>query len=133
MASTAHIENDRMAKAANEPYQTGLLPAWLYNNDRKISPGCTLVDISCGGAALLVPRNQAAPCETFELVVMSQDDSDAVLTILQAEQRWKDEAYSDAHIKIGIEFINISPVKLRVITALSRMIGQKPARPYPLP
>jgi hypothetical protein len=98
------------------------LPAWLLDKSQRVSAGCMLVNISDGGAAILVPANQPAPSEAFDLVVMSPEGTNGILTILQAEKRWVDMGYSTTHKKMGMEFINVNPLKRQVINTLIKLI-----------
>ncbi len=129
VGATARITNSQHDILANKPGNTGLLSAWLYNSDKKVSPGCLLADISNGGGSILIPRHQYTPNNSFDLVIMSPDTRGVILTILEAEQRWENKHYSDTHTKIGVEFLNINPVKLRVIAMLIHIIEQRKLLP----
>jgi c-di-GMP-binding flagellar brake protein YcgR len=119
---------ENVARASNDAAGSGAdssLPVWLLDKNERVSAGCMLVDISDGGAAVLVPRNQPAPSDEFDLVVMSPDGKDGILTILQAEKRWVDTKYSGTHKKMGMEFVNVNPLKSQVINSLINMIESK--------
>ncbi len=106
----------------NKPSETQLLSAWLFDQDEKISAGCLLVDISDGGAAILIPVNQPVPTEAFDLVIMSSEDRHEILTILEAEKRWLDTGYSTTHKKMGVEFLHLDTIKLQVISSLIQLM-----------
>lgn len=108
--------------AISGPEQSGILPAWLYSDEQNFIPGCKLTAISPGGGTLLVPKYQAIPASTFDLVIMSPDASGEVLTILHSEQRWRDDEFSEDYIKVIIAFLFINPVKLRAINKLIEII-----------
>lgn len=111
----------------NQSPETELLSAWLCHQDEKISAGCLLVDISDGGAAILVPLNQPVPDEAFDLVIMSSEDRHEILTILEAEKRWLDLDYSATHKKMGVKFLRLNTIKLRVINSLIMLM--QPRKP----
>jgi len=95
-----------------------LFSVWLFGKDEKVNAGCTLIDISSSGGAVLIPKKQPAPVESFDLVIMSPQDKNDILTILRAECCWVDEDYSVLHKKLGMRFMNINSIKLGVIDAL---------------
>lgn len=112
-------------------YLVSLLPVWLLNDDYKASHNCVMTNISSGGAAILIPRSQATFAEAFDLVFTSPDNEDEILTILPAEQRWKDEDHSPGHIKIGVVFSEMSPIKTQVINAIIEIFNLKNTIPKP--
>jgi c-di-GMP-binding flagellar brake protein YcgR len=120
MTDVTDLASNNFSKYADEA-----LPAWLLDKNERVSAGCMLVNISDGGAAVLVPVNQPAPSDDFDLVVMSPESNSGILTILQAEKRWIDTDYSATHKKIGVEFININPLKLQVINSLIKIIDSQ--------
>lgn len=125
MKGTVVMLNDHRKKPTTNAYHVSLLPAWLLNQTHKADSGCTLVDLSDTGAAVLVPRSLATTAESFDLVFMSPDSKDEILTTLQAGQRWRDEEYSDEYIKIGVVFNNIRPITHQIINAMIEILEQK--------
>jgi hypothetical protein len=117
MTDVANISSNHSSMPTDE-----ILPAWLLDKNERVSAGCMLVNISDGGGAVLVPVNQPAPSDDFDLVIMSPEDNNGILTILQAEKRWIDTGYSATHKKMGVEFINVNPLKLQVINSLIKII-----------
>jgi len=89
----------------NRPSNTELFSAWLFG---KINADCLLSDISQGGCAMLVPKKHYPLKETFSLIIMSPDNNEKVHTILPARQCWSNVQNSSTHIKIGVEFLNIT-------------------------
>jgi hypothetical protein len=120
MTDVANISSNHSSMSKDE-----ILPSWLLDKNERVSAGCMLVNISDGGAAVLVPVNQPAPSDDFDLVVMSPEGNNGILTILQAEKRWIDTDYSVTHKKMGVEFININPLKLQVINSLIKIIDSQ--------
>jgi len=94
-----------------------LFSAWLFG---KINANCILSDVSRCGCSVLIPKNQSAPSGTFNLLIMSPEDSNRLHTVLNAEQRWQDKNYSSTHKKIGIEFHNIQHDQLLEINVLAQ-------------
>lgn len=121
--------------STKKTYLVSLLPGWLLNDDYNASHSCVMTNISSGGAAILIPRSQATLVEEFDLAFLSPDNEDEILTILIAEQRWKDEDYSPEHIKIGVVFSQMNLIKTQVINAMIEIFNMKntipkPAAPY---
>ena len=88
------------------------LSVWLLGNSQRVNAGCALINVSESGGAVIVPVDQPAPSDDFDVVVMSTESDSGILTILQAEKRWIDTNYSDTHKKMGVEFININALIL---------------------
>lgn len=101
------------------------LSVWLLGDGQRVNAGCALVNISDGGGAVIIPADQPAPSDDFDLVVMSTESNSGILTILQAEKRWIDMNYSNTHKKMGVEFININALKLQVIHSLVKIIDSQ--------
>ncbi len=80
-----------------------LLSAWITGN---IDTDCLLIDIDQYGGSLLIPKNKTLPLGTFKLLVMSPDD-EIVQTVLVAQLRWTDYAFTTAHSKVGVKFLDI--------------------------
>jgi hypothetical protein len=110
--------NDNNTTTTKKTYLVSLLPAWLLTSDYTASQSCVMTDLSSGGAAILIPRSQAAATETFDLIILSPDNDDEILTILSAEQCWKDEDHSPDHIKIGVVFSEMNSIKTQVINKM---------------
>ncbi len=99
------------------------LSTWLFGKDNAFNLGCTLVDVSTCGGAVLIPGEQPAPGELFELVIMSPEQNNSIFTILQAKQRWINENYTDTHVKMGFEFHNINATKHQMINSLIKLVS----------
>ena len=106
-------------------YPVSLLPAWLLNSTDPADERCVMTDLSSGGAAILVPRSQASQAESFDLVFMSPDNEDEILTTLPAEQRWRDEQHSPDYVKIGVAFLEMDAIKVQVINAMIEIFNLK--------
>jgi hypothetical protein len=123
MAGTACILNDYSNDAGNKSRNIDLLSAWLFG---KLNTDCLLTDISKCGGSVLVPKKQIISSESFDLVIMSPENKEKVLTVLQAEQRWEDKEYSTLYKKIGVKFQNIDQVNIQAInTVIELFIQQK--------
>jgi hypothetical protein len=122
MIRTENITNDCIYTTSKKTYLVSLLPAWLLNDKHKVNQNCTINDLSTSGAALLIPRNRTTLAESFDLVFMSPDNEDETLTVLPAELRWRDEDNFPDHIKIGVEFSEMNPIKTQMINAMIEIL-----------
>ena len=117
MADTANLLRETSGADLDQS-----LPVWLLNEDEQVCAGCLLVNISDGGGAVLMPVHQPIPLGIFDLVVLSPENSNVILTILQAEKRWIAMGHTETYNKVGMEFTNINPLKLQVINSLIKLI-----------
>ncbi len=99
------------------------LSTWLFGKDNAFNLGCTLVDISTCGGAVLIPNGQPVPYELFELVIMSPERNNSIFTVLEAKQRWINESYTDTHVKTGFEFHNTNATKHQMINSLIKLVS----------
>jgi len=120
MTDMANISNNNSSMHVDEA-----LSVWLLGDSQRVNAGCSLVNISDSGGAVIVPVDQPPPSDDFDLVVMSTESDSGILTILQAEKRWIDMDYSNTHKKMGVEFININALKLQVIHSLIKIIDSQ--------
>jgi hypothetical protein len=98
MVGTANVFNDYTENANTKSRNIDLLSAWLFG---RVNTGCLLVDISTCGGAVLIPKKHPVPSASFDLIIMSPENKDEILAILQAETRWLDDAFSATHKKFG--------------------------------
>ena len=125
MIRNANTLNGVADKSKGNKCFVSLVPVWPLNAGSKVTQGCSLTDLSYRGASILIPKAHDILPELFELVFMSPDNKDEILTSLQVEQRWKDVDISEDSITVGVEFQNSNPIMIQVVNAMIEVFNQK--------
>lgn len=113
MAGTASTLTEYINPAEQQHFFSRI-SGWLSGNNDAIYKGCTLIDISECGGALLIPKNLVIPHNIFDLIIQDTDNSKT--TIVRAELRWSDIDHSETYIKIGFNLTNDTISKRRAIS-----------------
>lgn len=122
MAGTANVFIDYTENANTKPRSIELLSAWLFG---RVNTGCLLVDISTCGGAVLIPKKHPVPSASFDLIIMSPENKEKTLAILQAETRWLDDAFSATHKKFGFKLKQTDLIKHGDIENITRHLGSQ--------
>lgn len=122
MAGTANVFIDYTENTNTKPRNIELLSAWLFG---RVNTGCLLVDISTCGGAVLIPKKHPVPSASFDLIIMSPENKEETLAILQAETRWLDDAFSATHKKFGFKLKQTDLIKHGDIENITRHLGSQ--------
>ena len=128
MIRNTHMSNSVADENIGNKCFVSMFPVGPLNADFKETQGCSLTDLSCRGASILIPKTHHILPESFELIFMSPDNDDEILTSLHVEQRWKDIDTSEDYIKVGVEFQCGNKIMTQVLNAMIEIFIQK--KPY---
>lgn len=89
---------------SEDKHNVNLFSKWLFG---KINAKCILYDINQYGCTILIPGSQREPVDEFKVIIMSPDDSEKVLTILNVKMVWVDGSFSEKYKRIRASFIKM--------------------------
>jgi len=123
MTSTANAHIDFAdTDNSHQSRRIDLLSAWLFG---KVNTDCVLANISRSGAAVLIPIQENNPAETLELIIMSPENQQEILTKIRAQLRWIDIKYSKKYKKAGLEFQNIDALHHHTVDSIMQHFSRQ--------
>jgi len=78
---------------------------WRDPDDTTDQAACVIVNLSLGGAAMLLPKQPALPANVLRLHIPVPGDTAVDDLSITASVRWTDPCYSIKRMKIGLEFM----------------------------
>lgn len=84
------------------------VPVWMFStNTEKNTVLGLIIDLSAGGASLLVSKNMPVFLSKFHITILSPESSEVEELEVAAVQTWEDEDYSVDHKTVGIQFLEM--------------------------